>query len=349
MNPMLSVIIPVYNTEDYLDKCIKSVLNQTFRDFEVILVDDFSTDSSGRICDEYAKKYDFIKVIHKEHGGPTQTRKAGLERALGTYVIYMDSDDRITPDMYEYMMKKILKYNADIGICDIVIETEKSRIPLYRDIPGGFYDKERLKKEIYPCMLFSETRNEPVIAPSLCNKIIRKTILEKVLPSANENIYYGEDAVCMYPCMLDADSVYIAKDKFFYIYTQTEYSLSRKYDKRLLSKLPLLISLFDEEFEERGFDGKTQLNLYAASQLVFSIRNELLFNKKKTLAKKVKELKEYLLLPRFKEVFQSVKSSKLGRLFKFKVLLLEKKQIYLLYVMFCLRERTLLSKERKND
>ena len=347
MNAMLSVIIPVYNTENYLDKCIQSVLNQTFRDFEIILVDDFSTDASGRICDDYAKKYDFIKAIHKEHGGPTQTRKAGLTYASGTYVIYMDSDDRITPDMYEYMMKKILKYDADIGICDIVIETEKSRIPLYRDIPGGFYDKDRLKKEIYPCMLFSETKNEPVIAPSLCNKIIKKTILERVLSEANENIYYGEDAVCMYPCMLDAQSVYIAKDKFFYIYTQTEYSLSRKYDKRLLSKLPLLISIFDDEFKKRNFDGKMQLNFYAASQLVFSIRNELLFNKKKTLARKRRELKEYLSNPRFKEVFQTVKNSNLDKVFKFKVSLLEKKKIYLLYTVFWLRERALLSKERK--
>lgn len=349
MNPILSVIIPVYNTENYLDKCIKSVLNQTFRDYEIILVDDASTDTSGKICDDYAKKYDFIKVIHKEHGGPTQTRKAGLVYASGTYVIYMDSDDHITPDMYEYMMKKILKYNADIGICDIVIETEKSRIPLYRNIPGGFYDKERLKKEIYPCMLFSELRNEPAIAPSLCNKIIKKIILEKVLLQANENIYYGEDAVCMYPCMLDAESVYIAKDKFFYIYTQTEYSLSRKYDKRLLSKMPLLISLFEDEFKKRNFDGKMQLDFYAASQLVFSIRNELLFNKKKSLTKKVKELKEYLSHPRFKEAFQTVKKSNLDKLFKFKVFLLEKKQIYLLYVIFCLRERTLLSDERKKD
>ncbi len=347
MNPTLSVIIPIYNTENYLDKCIQSVLNQTFRDFEIILVDDSSTDSSGKICDDYAKKHDFIKVIHKEHGGPTQTRKVGLTYASGTYVIYMDSDDRITPDMYEYMMKKILKYNADIGICDIVIETEKSRTPLYRDIPGGFYDKDRLKKEIYPCMLFSEAKTEPAIAPSLCNKIIKKTILENVVLEANENIYYGEDAVCMYPCMLDAESVYIAKDKFFYIYTQTEYSLSRKYDKRLLSKLPLLISIFDDEFKKRNFDGKLQLDFYAASQLAFSIRNELLFNKKKTLAMKRRELKEYLSNPRFKEVFLNVRNSKLDKLFKFKIFLLEKKRIYLLYAMFWLRERTLLSKERK--
>lgn len=347
MNPTLSVIIPVYNTEEYLDECIESVLKQTFRDFEIILVDDASTDASGAICDSYAKKYGFIKVIHKEHGGPTQTRKTGLAYAKGEYIIYMDSDDRVTPDMYEYMLKKMFKYNADIGICDIVIETEKSRTPLYRSMPGGFYNKERLQKEIYPVMLFSEKAGAPAIAPSLCNKIIKKTILEKVLPYANENIYYGEDAVCTYPCMLDAESVYIAKDKFFYIYTQTEYSLSRKYDKRLLAKLPLLISIFDEEFEKRGFDGKIQTDFYAASQLLFSIRNELLFNRKKTLAQKNTELKKYVRLPRFTEALQAVKNSDVDKLFKLKVFLLEKGRIYILYIMFCLREKFLLANERK--
>lgn len=347
MNPTLSVIIPVYNTEAYLNKCLESILNQTFRDFEIILVDDASTDASGTICDGYAKKYDFIKVIHKEHGGPTHTRKAGLAYAKGEYVVYMDSDDRVTPDMYEYMMEKMFKHNADIGICDIVIETEKSRIPLHISMPGGFYNKERLKKEIYPIMLFSEAENSPAIAPSLCNKIIKKTILDKVLPYANENIYYGEDAVCMYPCMLDAESVYIAKDKFFYIYTQSEYSLSRKYDKRLLAKLPLLISIFDEEFEKRGFDGKTQTDLYAASQLVFSIRNELLFNREKNPAQRNTELKKYLRQPRFNDVFKTVKNSNLDKLFKFKVFLLEKKLIYILYIIFFFKERILLANERK--
>ena len=339
MNPKLSVIIPVYNTENYLEKCINSVLNQTYRDFEIILTDDASIDRSGKICDDYAQKYDFIKVIHKEHGGPTQTRKVGLAAACGEYILYMDSDDRVEPDMYEYMMYNILQYNADIGICDIVVETEKNRTPLYRNISGGFYDKERLKKEIYPCMLYSETRNEPMIAPSLCNKIIRKPIIDKVLSEANEKIYYGEDAICTYPCMLDAQSIYIPKDKFFYVYRQTEYSLTRQYDKRLLNKLPLLISLFDAEFEKRNFDGKDQLNMYAAAQLAFSVRN-----KSKTRTQNIRDLKEYLSAPRLDAVYRTVKESDLDKTFRFKLHLLEKKRLFLLYLLFRFREKTLLAK-----
>ena len=105
MNPKLSVIIPVYNAEKFLDKCINSILNQPYKDLEIVLVDDSSTDASAAICDGYAENYDFIKVIHKEHGGPIHTRKTGFLNSCGEYVSYIDSDDYIEPGMYEYMMK----------------------------------------------------------------------------------------------------------------------------------------------------------------------------------------------------------------------------------------------------
>ena len=107
MNPVLSVIVPVYNTENYLRQCIESIINQTYKDFELILVDDCSQDNSGKICDEYAEKYNFIKVIHKENTGLLRTRKEGFSNARGKYISFIDSDDYIEPDMYEYMMSKI--------------------------------------------------------------------------------------------------------------------------------------------------------------------------------------------------------------------------------------------------
>ena len=349
MKPKLSVIIPIYNTEKYLDKCIRSILNQSYKDYEIILVDDSSTDASGEICDSYAGKYDFIKVIHKEHGGPTQTRKAGFLTACGEYISYIDSDDSIASEMYEYMMEKIEKYNADIGICDIMIETENSSFPMCGGIFGGFYDKEKLKKEIYPYMLFSVAENRPLIAPSLCNKIIRRSLLKKIILGADESIYYGEDAVCSYPCLLDAQTVYFTKDKYFYRYKNTKYSLSRKYDRRLMGKLPLLISIFDAEFEKRNFDGEIQLNCYAASQLMFGIRNELLFNRTKSLTKKVKELKSYIHHPRFKEVFDTARRVNIDKKLKAKLHLAEKGHLYILFLMFFFKEKILLLREKRSE
>ena len=115
--PKLSVIIPVYQVEEYLEECVNSVLNQHFKDYEIILVDDGSKDGCPLICDEYAKKYDSIKVIHKENGGLSSARNAGLEIAQGEFVSFIDSDDYIEKDMFSSMMKHQLAQNADVVIC----------------------------------------------------------------------------------------------------------------------------------------------------------------------------------------------------------------------------------------
>ncbi len=349
MPPKLSVIIPVYNTEKYIRECIESILKQSFCDYEIILVDDASTDLSGKICDEYAEKYNNIKVIHKEHGGPIHTRKAGLEAATGEFISCIDSDDYIEPNMYEFLLEKISKHNADIAICNIVIKSENSSLPLFLEFEEGFYNKERLIDEIYPNMLFSKKKNMPGIHPSLCNKVIRKTILKNVISGMPNEIYFGEDGICTYPCMLDANGIYITYDKFFYVYRQTGNSVSQKYDKRLLKKLPMLLTVFDFEFKNRNFDGRNQTNSYAALQLLYSIRNELLYNDAKTLHTKVKETRDYIKRPRILQVIKDTPKGTLPKIEKFKIFLLRIKLIYVLYLLFRIKEKILLMKENRNE
>ena len=116
--PLISIIVPVYKVEKYLEKCVKSILNQTFADFELILVDDGSPDQCGKMCDEYAKMDDRVKVIHKENGGLSDARNAGINLASGKYISFVDSDDYISNDMYELLYDLITTYDADISICD---------------------------------------------------------------------------------------------------------------------------------------------------------------------------------------------------------------------------------------
>ena len=113
---LLSVIVPVYNVEEYLPTCIESILNQTFKDFEVILVDDGSTDESGQICDEYAKKDERVKVIHKENGGLSDARNVGLLSSKGKYIAFVDGDDFIIETAFEKLMRKITIYDAEIVV-----------------------------------------------------------------------------------------------------------------------------------------------------------------------------------------------------------------------------------------
>lgn len=116
-NPMISVIVPVYNAERYLEKCVDSILAQTHENLEVILVDDGSTDGSAAICDGYAKKDSRIVVIHKENGGQSSARNRGLDICRGEYIGFVDSDDSIKPDMYRAMLEKLLETGSDMAVC----------------------------------------------------------------------------------------------------------------------------------------------------------------------------------------------------------------------------------------
>lgn len=113
-SPKLSIIVPVFRVEQFLNKCVDSILNQTYRNLEVILVDDGSTDNCPRICDEYSQADPRVRVIHKKNGGLCSARNAGLDIATGEYVTFVDSDDWIEPDAYAEMIRISLDYRADI-------------------------------------------------------------------------------------------------------------------------------------------------------------------------------------------------------------------------------------------
>ena len=114
-NPAISIIVPIYNTEKYLNQCIESILNQSFEFFEMIFINDGSTDRNGEICDEYAKRNSRIVVVHKDHGGVSDARNAGLDITKGKFIGFVDSDDWIHKDMYKIMYDAICGYNADIA------------------------------------------------------------------------------------------------------------------------------------------------------------------------------------------------------------------------------------------
>ncbi|PWM44236.1 MAG: glycosyl transferase family 2 [Clostridiales bacterium] len=120
--PKISIIVPIYNVEPYLDKCVNSILSQTFTDFELILVDDDSPDRCGEMCDEYAKNDNRIKVIHRKNGGLSAARNSGIDVAKGEYIGFIDSDDYIDEGMYEHLYKAITKYDADIA-CGGIFDT----------------------------------------------------------------------------------------------------------------------------------------------------------------------------------------------------------------------------------
>lgn len=126
---LISIIVPVYKVENYLSKCLDSMICQTYKNIEIILVDDGSPDNSGKICDDYAKKDSRIKVIHKENGGLSDARNAGLKIATGKYIGFVDSDDYISVEMYEKLYNQAKKEDADIACCNYYrVKMEKNLI-----------------------------------------------------------------------------------------------------------------------------------------------------------------------------------------------------------------------------
>lgn len=341
MTPSLSVIVPVYNTKKYLSECLDSILAQTYHNYELILVDDGSIDGSSEICDEYAQKYEKVRVIHKENCGLLHTRKVGFYDARGEYISYIDSDDYIEPEMFDYMMDKLSKYNADIAICNMAYDTDGVREEFPCFSYGGFFDKEKLVKEIYPYMLHSGICQKTALPPSLCNKIIRKDVLKNALEYADNSISFGEDALCSFPCLLDAESVYFCEDKYFYIYRQVPNSLTKAYDEKLLDKFCLLITLLDKSFATRGFDDNNQLACYATKGSLECIRNQLLFDKK-PIAERIKKIEKYLDFPIIKRSFENAGTKKFDKVTQIKLFLVKNHYYKILFLLLLIKKQYLI-------
>lgn len=147
--PELTIIVPVYKVEPYLRRCIDSILNQTFRDFELILIDDGSPDNCGAICDEYAEKDGRITVIHQKNQGVSAARNAGLDIARGTYLGFVDSDDWIEPEMYETMITTAKEKNVDVVVCGFSIFDEFGEHSGISNREEGYLSQQQLHEDIY--------------------------------------------------------------------------------------------------------------------------------------------------------------------------------------------------------
>ena len=179
----VSIIVPVYNCERYLKRCVDSILAQTFPDIEVILVDDGSPDGSGAICDEYAKRDERVVVIHKENGGVSSARNMGLDRASGQYIMFCDSDDCVSPEWVEKLYHLVSRAEVDWAFCGYQrISSEDGKAIFKRPIQGF--------PEIVPRKTFWQLRN---IFHSLWNKIFKKEIIDKFGIRLDERRSYSED------------------------------------------------------------------------------------------------------------------------------------------------------------
>ena len=233
---LLSVIIPVYKVEQYLPQCIESILAQTVSDLELILVDDGSPDGSGKICDDYASRFSNIRVIHKENGGHTSARKAGLRIAEGKYISFIDSDDFLEPDMYEKMIRKLQEHQADIVITGHVMDYSDRTVMCENALHSGVYTGSSLE-DLRCNALFSISKAKAGITGAMwCKLFPREMILEPFL-NQEEDLRVGEDALFSFRMLLDARCVVIDNENRGYHYRILENSIVHSFDKKYFTNI----------------------------------------------------------------------------------------------------------------
>lgn len=274
-NTILSVIVPVYNEEKYLKECLNSIINQTYSNLDIILVDDGSEDCSGDICEEYAILDKRISVIHQPNNGMINARYTGVKCAKGDYIIFCDADDFVDKNAYEYLMNTALGHSADVVTsgCYRYYSEEYTVKDVCARVEEGFYSKELIREKIIPIMLWQENYNTWGIDPSLCSKVIKKDVLIQQYTKLKEyNFSFGEDSSVLFPSLLEIEKLYISH-KCFYFHRQrmrehpAGYIQDRYFPDQLLKLYNYLYSVFERDENFQGL--KMQLDMFFAKSSQF--------------------------------------------------------------------------------
>lgn len=237
-----SVIIPVYNTCEYIERCIKSVLSQTYSNFELVLIDDGSTDNSGEICQRYALLDDRITFIQKENGGHTSARNAGLKVAKGEYVTFVDSDDWIDSGLLNDCYEVIKNSKVDIvlfGYRRTGLNTIMNKPQPFRK---GMYNREQIEQEILPYLLTSARF-------SLSERMVKKELVIEKQKYVDERLKLGEDLTCCVLALNDAKAVYVL-DNIYYNYFQRENSVAHSYKNYTFENWDILKNILNQNLNK---------------------------------------------------------------------------------------------------
>ena len=227
---MISVIVPVYNVEKYLKRCVDSILAQDYEDYEVILVDDGSTDQSGNICDAYAKNHKNVKVIHKENAGPSGARNVGIKEADGDFVTFIDSDDYIS-NRYLFVLDSLIKrYNADLACARFESVGDSDDLNKLEQKARKKQSNERIYYGRKACKALLYEKD---FQTSSCNILLKTKIAEENLFPIGK---YHEDELTTFRYMLSANKVVIT-DEILYFYYQREGSIMHTFGKPVIDEI----------------------------------------------------------------------------------------------------------------
>lgn len=251
MRPLISVVVPIYNVEKYLNRCIDSIVNQTYKNLEIILVDDGSPDKCAVLCDEWKTKDERIKVIHKKNGGLSDARNAGIDIAKGEYIAFVDSDDYIETGMYETMINEMIKNDCQISCCGRNIVSEGSISQQHTLTTTRVFEREEAIKELlsYGC-----------IEEAAWDKLYLKKLFDDIrFPKGELN----EDIAIM-PWIINKSNRVVHIGKSFYNYCQNPGTITKSGYSKKLSVCVNHVNQVEEFITKLNFDCDKELCIFKA-------------------------------------------------------------------------------------
>lgn len=280
----LSVIIPIYNTEKYLKQCIDSVLYQkTKYKYEIILVDDGSTDKSGIICDEYDQKNHIVRVIHKKNGGLMSAWKSGMKIAKGEFIGFVDSDDWIDNTMYDVLLTNAKESNCDMVCCSYIQEfldgnKKHKKLP----ISGKYLNYYSMKNELYPKILYDKKSKDRLLQASRATKIFRCSTLREIICYCSDDITIGEDLLTTFAFVTKANAVMFLPDFYPYHYRILPQSMIHKYSREKYNCIKKLKKKLEDVDKNCNYDFSEQINIDFLNLMIRQLDHEMIYSDQST-------------------------------------------------------------------
>lgn len=249
-NALISVIVPVYNVEKYIDKCVESIRKQTYKNIEIILVDDESPDNCPQICDNYAQIDNRIRVIHKKNAGLGFARNSGLDIARGEFVAFVDSDDYLDLNRFESMINLIKRSNADVcleGMC----REDNGKIDIISNVfAGKCFEGEEISNILLPALIGADQFDKNYVGVSVCRGLYRRSIIEKKgTRFESERLWASEDMLFNLGLYKYVNKAVMSKDSGYY-YRLNEGSLTHTADNTIIDKYDQLYNRVVEDSNE---------------------------------------------------------------------------------------------------
>lgn len=257
---LLSVIVPAYNARKYIEDCVNSVINQDYRNIEIIIVDDGSSDGTKELCDKMPNMDTRIKVYHTINQGSFLARKYGVSHAGGDFVTFLDSDDWIEENTYSECMNLIKEYETDMILYNYEVNGIQEK-HLFRE---GYYNKKQIQQQLIPTMMWDYHLNRRKIDPSLGCKIMKKNLFMCVCENIEKRLSFGDDALVTYPAIMICDSLYIY-NRMFYHYRQHTDSCMHRFGMEKIDELKEFYVEILEKISELGY--KNRFNMEVQSYM----------------------------------------------------------------------------------